>query len=376
LLGGLALVAIANGVLLGLSLYGMFAVAVKLVHGRVPSLAYAWLFGIATGITLLVRALMRERQLREREYSSWSGPVGEISNRMLSVGLNSLVDASSLDRAPTLSIVESWEPNAFTVGKSRSDASIVVTSGLLELLTEEEIDAVIAHEVAEVETDSLKAVGLADAIADSVKDLGRTKSRYFWGPKRIALNLRPLLVVYVIGALIIAVQPRTEGDAGATLLIGVLALGLTFAFFRAFIKSWRGQAQLILLTAFFGPLSLVEMALATPTTVLLSKLVSRSRIFEADHRSTQLTCNPQALISALEKLADSDASPDERLGYLRFSLFVSPPPRPGYRAWLSRFRRTHPSIPDRIESITQLAQDDDRPRAPVAEAAHRLEQSG
>lgn len=51
---------------------------------------------------------------------------------------------------PKMGIIESGTPNAFAYGRLRSDARIVVTRGLLDLLTEEEAEAVVAHEVGHI----------------------------------------------------------------------------------------------------------------------------------------------------------------------------------------------------------------------------------
>lgn len=356
LLGGLALVAIANGVLLGLSLYGLLAAAVRLIHGQLPPLGYAWLFGIVAGVALLVMALQRERSLREDEYGLWTSPAEESSNAPLVGRFQALIDASTLTRAPALWSVESPEPNAFAVGRSRNDASIVVTSALFERLEPAEQDAVLAHEVASVEAEGLKAVGLADALVDSIAELTRVKGRFLWGPREIVADMLPFLGVCFGITVFASVQPRGEGDVVATLLIAALSLGLLIALVRTALMSWRGVAQLFLLITFFGPLSLVEMVLTPPTAAFLSRLVSRSRIKEADRRGVELTGNPAALVSALEKLADVERSPtDDLLGY-RFSLFVFSRPQTGYQAWLARIYATHPSISSRIEAIRELDQ--------------------
>ena len=51
---------------------------------------------------------------------------------------------------PKIGIIESGTPNAFAFGRLRSDARLVVTRGLLDLLTEEEVEAVAAHEVGHI----------------------------------------------------------------------------------------------------------------------------------------------------------------------------------------------------------------------------------
>ena len=51
---------------------------------------------------------------------------------------------------PKVGIIHGAMPNAFTFGRVQSDASIVVTDGLIEALTPEELDAVIAHEAGHI----------------------------------------------------------------------------------------------------------------------------------------------------------------------------------------------------------------------------------
>jgi heat shock protein HtpX len=54
-------------------------------------------------------------------------------------------------KVPRIGIIESGTPNAFSFGRLRSDARVVVTSGLLKILTPEEANAVLAHEIGHIE---------------------------------------------------------------------------------------------------------------------------------------------------------------------------------------------------------------------------------
>jgi heat shock protein HtpX len=54
-------------------------------------------------------------------------------------------------KVPRIGIIQSGTPNAFSFGRLRSDARVVVTSGLLEVLTPEEANAVLAHEIGHIE---------------------------------------------------------------------------------------------------------------------------------------------------------------------------------------------------------------------------------
>ena len=72
-------------------------------------------------------------------------------------------------RTPKIYIIESNNPNAFATGRSEKSAVIAVTSGLLELLTEQELKGVIAHEIGHIKNKDLListiSVILASAIA-------------------------------------------------------------------------------------------------------------------------------------------------------------------------------------------------------------------
>jgi Zn-dependent protease with chaperone function len=366
LLAGLALVAVANGLFLGLSLYGLLAAALKIVHGQAPALGYAWLIGGLGALFLLLASLRRERQLREGEYRFWAPFPSDSGDNPVVDRLRALVDESSLDRQPILGWIESDDLNAFTVGRSRDEASIILTSALIERLPAEELDAVLAQQLAHVEFEDIRAVGLADAVADSIADLARAKGRFLWGPRAIINDMRPFLLVTAVAFLLMSVLPRSGGeDAGLTLVLLGVSIGLIYAFWLAAKRSWRGLAQLFLFVSFFGPLSLIEAALAPPSAFLLSRLVSRARVQEADERAVKLTGGPDALASALMRLASTERLPSGSwLGQRRFSLFVAPGAEDGswtwlasYWAWFARQWATHPSIPSRIETIQEPSQD-------------------
>jgi len=359
LLIGLCVVAIANGVFLGLSLYGLLAAALNLVGAHAPDLGFALLCGAAAGIAVLARALIQEQALRKGEEGAWR--FGPPAGAPTVAQLSRLVAASSLTRSPALRVLESPDPNAFTVGRSRDDATIVVTRGLLGRLDERELGAVLAHELAQIEAEDIRAVGFADAVADSIGELGRIKGRVFWGPKKIVADTLPFWLggaaLIILTPLVIGLAPESQAASlgGLVLSLGLalLLLWMLFAFGAVAFASWRGLGQLFLFATFFGPMTLIEALLAPPTAVALSRLISRTRIYEGDDRATQLV-DRGALISALAKLERVEREPDRTwLGRLRFSLFVTPREQAGYRAWLEHVTSTHPTVDNRIEELQQ-----------------------
>lgn len=347
------LVAVANGLFLGITLYSLLATLLKLVHAHVPRFRYALLVGALGAGGLLIASLLRERALRHGEYLLWTPMRTEPEEHPLLSRLRELTRKTSLEHPPALGWINSPEKNAFAVADSRSEASIILTAGLIETLPDEEMDAVLAQQLAHIEREDVKAVGFADAVADSVRDLTRVKGQFVWGPTAIARDMAPLLVVCVVGG---ALLTDTERSGSATLLLFLLSIGLLYAFWQALKRSWRGAGQLLLQGGVFGPLSLVEAVLAPPTAVLLSRLVSRARVHEADERAVELTGDPTALTLALRRVANIEDGPTASwLGERRYSLFVAPPIAEGRWTWWARQRATHPSISSRLEKIAELS---------------------
>jgi heat shock protein HtpX len=358
LLAGVILVAIANGLFLGLTLYGLLATVLKLVHGHLPGFGYALVVGALGAGGLLIASLFRERTLRHGEYLLWTPMPAEPEEHPMLSRLRKLTGKTSLEHPPTLSWIDSAEKNAFAVADSRNEASIVITAGLIEALSDEEMDAVLAQQLAHIEREDVRAVGFADAVADSVRDLTRVKGRFIWGPTAIARDMAPLLIVCLVGGTALSALQGSDSSAGGSLLGLLVALGLLYVFWQALKQSWRGVGQLLLQGGVFGPLSLVEAILAPPTAALLSHLVSRARVHEADQRAAELTGNPDALGRALRRVADIEDGPTGSwLGDRRYSLFAAPLVDEGHWAWLTRQRATHPSISSRLEKIAELSQE-------------------
>jgi Zn-dependent protease with chaperone function len=353
MLAGLLAIAIANGFFLGLTAYGLLAAAIQIVHGHTPPFVLALGVGALSANYLMVVSWQRERRLRDGEYQLWEPLPSAPEEHPLVSRLRGLAKATTLSRPPRLGRIESREKNAFVVGRSRDEASIVVTSGLIEGLTRSELDAVLAQQLAHLEQDDVRAVGLADAIADSIKDLAEMKGRLLWGPKAIVIDLVPFFVVVIAMAVAVEILPRAgSGNALVGLFVVGVLFWLLFAFWQAVKMSWRGLFQAFLFTSFFGPLSVIEAALAAPTALLLSRLVSRARVHEADARAVELTGDPSYLVSALkhvEEVEDRGQSP--WLGERRYSLFVAPESALGRWPWLGRQMASHPSIESRLETI-------------------------
>jgi Zn-dependent protease with chaperone function len=356
MLAALIVIALANGVFLGLTLYGLLAAVLGVIGGRAPGFGYALLAGASGGGYLLFVSLLRERALRHGEHRLWTPLPAEPGEHPLVAQLRKLSDAGSLERPPTLGCVESRERNAFCVGRSREEASIIVTTGLIRSLAQRELDAVLAQQLAQIESDSVKAVGLADAIAATIADLIRLKGRFLWGPKAILWDLRPFLLAVGLAFVISTLVPEhAEGNALLSLLfVGALFWAL-YAMWQTAKMSWRGLTQAFIFTTFLGPLSVVEAVLSPPTAVLISRLVSRARVHEADERAVELTGGAKPLALALKRIGPAKSRGlSGELGGLRYSLFVGPMPPASRWPWLGEQQATHPSISSRLDTIERL----------------------
>lgn len=375
MLFGLGAIAFANGFFLALTFYGLLVVVLHVFGAAPPGFGLAIGAGALAGSALLVLAWSRERALRLDLAGDFSRiPSLRPADSPLVEWLAGLPGSDA--PPPALKLVEGGA-NAFSVGSSRDRASIVITTGLLELSRPEQ-EAILAHEVAHVRTQDLRAIGLADALAGTVDDLAEAKGRIFWGPRRIFVEMLPFTIAMVAGLLLMPLLPETKSNPGS-LLIGFAFVFLVFAYlyalWRSTIASWRGLLQLFIYCTFLGPLTLLEVLLAPPTAVALSRLLSRSRVYEADETATELVGSRQPLVEALQHLAYVEEAPsDERFGGLRFSLFVTPRARSGWRGWLERIFATHPSVGSRLQALAG-AQERSREQRPDGKPSQRLEQS-
>ena len=201
---------------------------------------------------------------------------------------------------PKVMVLDTDALNAFATGNRVGNGTIAVTRGLLDKLSRDELQGVVAHEMAHLanlDTRYMVVVGVTVGLIALVCDMAlRTLN---WG----------------------SVQRRddSKGKSGGGILIIVL-----------------------LVVAILAPLAAKAVQMA----------VSRQREYLADATSVQFTRNPNGLISALGKLAEA-AAPFPGVSRATQHLFIVNPVQT-FTAKSSALLATHPDIEDRIARLRNL----------------------
>ncbi len=196
---------------------------------------------------------------------------------------------------PKVYIVNDPAPNAFATGRDPKSAAVAATSGLLDLMTDQELEAVMAHE------------------------MGHVKN----------YDIRVSMIVF-----------------GLVVAVGFIAdMFLRVAIFGGGRSRNNNGGNPIVLV--FG---LVAMIIAPLIAAVVQAAISRQREYLADATSAMTTRNPDALASALAKLGEY-GRPMKRQNSTMSHLWISDPNRPGL---MSRMFSTHPPIPDRIARLEKI----------------------
>ncbi len=194
---------------------------------------------------------------------------------------------------PRIYMIDTDMPNAFATGRNPEHAAVAVTSGLMRLLNSDEIEGVIAHELAHVKNRDILIGTIAATMAGAVMVLA---------------NMARWAAIFGGG--------RDDDD--------------------------RGNMFVLLALSILAPLAamLVQMA------------VSRSREYQADQTGAKVSGKPMSLANALLKLERGNKMVPAQVAPAMAHMFIVNPLRGG---GIGTLFSTHPPIPDRVARLEAMA---------------------
>lgn len=199
-------------------------------------------------------------------------------------------------KMPAIYIIQDPSPNAFATGRNEKTASIALTTGIIELLENEELEGVIAHELSHIKNEDVKLMLYVAVLVGSLTLMGDwfLRGSLFRGRGR----------------------DSDRGSVGGILFI----VGIVF----------------LILSPLIG--ELIKLA------------ISRKREFLADASGSLMTRYPDGLASALEKIQQANI-PMERASRATAHLWISSPfGAEKVRSWFS----THPPVEERVKALREM----------------------
>jgi heat shock protein HtpX len=198
---------------------------------------------------------------------------------------------------PKIYVIPTGSPNAFATGRNPNHASVAVTAGILDLLNDDELEGVLAHELGHVRNRDILISSIAATFAGAVTILARMAG---WA------------------AMFGGGGGRDRDRDGGGGLLGALAM----------------------------------MILAPLAAMLIQMAVSRSREYQADATGAHFTGNPGALASALRKMESYATRVPMQASPSTAHMYIIPPMLRGI-SFGSLFS-THPPTAERIARLTGM----------------------
>ncbi len=194
---------------------------------------------------------------------------------------------------PTIHVIDSPQPNAFATGRSPRHAAVAVTTGILQVLDNSELEAVLGHELAHVQNRDILIGSIAAMIGAALSLVARMGFWFGGGDNRN----NPLGAIGAILSLIVA----------------------PFA------------------------------------AMLIQFAISRTREFQADKSGAEITGQPMQLASALEKISVGTSRIPMTVNPATSSLFIENPLKAVRGGSVMRLFSTHPPVEERIERLHKMA---------------------
>jgi heat shock protein HtpX len=217
---------------------------------------------------------------------------------------------------PKLKIIESDALNAFATGLNQRQYAVTVTSGLLKALSDQEIEAVLGHELTHIRNGDVQMMVIAVIIAGVVGFFAelffRSFTNFGW---------------------------RYDGGGSSWSSSSSSSSSSSDSDRRG---SGGGGAVVVIIIA------VALIALAWLLSQLVRLALSRSRELLADAGSVELTKNPDAMISALRKIENRGELPGATSAVMELCVDN---PREGFADLVA----THPSVDSRVQALVKYA---------------------
>lgn len=229
----------------------------------------------------IVLAMYSAKEVSEAEYPEFFGMVRQLA-----------IQASI--PMPRVYIISSETPNAFATGRNPDHAAVAATTGILRILTRDELMGVMAHELSHVKHRDILISSIAATIAGAVTYLA---------------HMAQWAAIFGGG--------RNSDDEGG------------------------------------GVFGMLIMAIVAPIAAMLIQMaISRSREYEADKGGAQVTGNPLYLANALKKLQMANQQIPMQANAATAHMFIVNPLTGG--GLMSLFS-THPPLEERVRRLEEMA---------------------
>lgn len=241
---------------------------------------------VGSGISLMLSKFMAKRMMGV-EIVDDRGPYADLVRKV-----HALARAAGLTKMPEVGVYQSPEVNAFATGPSRNNSLVAVSSGLLQQMSIDEVEGVLAHEIAHVANGDMVTMALVQGVVNA-------------------------FVMFFARIAAFALQNVMSGDrdderpagSGFAYHISVMVFEIAFSFLGMFV------------VAYF----------------------SRIREFRADKGGAQFA-GKQKMVAALRKLKQKIDMVDDSNDQIKAMKISS-------KKGLMSFLSTHPSLDDRIEAL-------------------------
>ncbi|MCS7184120.1 MAG: M48 family metallopeptidase, partial [Patescibacteria group bacterium] len=209
--------------------------------------------------------------------------------------LENISITAGLPKTPKLYLIDTPAMNAFATGRNYKNSLVAVTSGLINNLNKEEIEGVIAHEVAHIKN-------------------------------------RDITVMMI-----------------STVLMGIIVIIADFFLRTSFHSREDNKSNVIFLAIGF-----LLSFLAPIFAQLIHLAISRKREFMADATGALFTRNPNGLANALEKISNQKLTLETSPALA--GLFIINPfkEKGGFINWLGNLFSTHPPVEERIRILRNM----------------------